>query len=385
MKRRAFIAALGGAAAWPLVAHGQQARVHTLGVLTLPNPEPLLKALREGLRDAGYVEGNNLRLEIRSAAGKPDIQLEKAAELVRLKVDLIVTFFTPSALAAKQATRDIPIVMAGAGDPVATGLVESLARPGGNVTGQSSGGAEVAGKSLELARELIPAVRRVGVLADESDPFAKAYVAEISEAARSIGIEVEPIILRPGQPLEPVFETMTGRRVDGLLIQGSIARKEMLDLAIKHRLPALTSIQLGPSLGALASYGSDYLALARKSAVYVDKILKGAKPADLPVIFPTKFELIINLKTAKALGHHRSARTARPRRRGDRVSNCHRCRRGIADRFGRVKAGASRPRAARGYGLDSAQSISAAATVRSARCADRWSGRPKRRRRGALR
>jgi putative ABC transport system substrate-binding protein len=284
------------------VAQAQQARVHTLGVLTLPNPEPLLKALREGLRDAGYVEGDNLRLEIRSAAGKPDIQLEKAAELVRLKVDLIVTFFTPSALAAKQATRDIPIVMAGAGDPVATGLVESLARPGGNVTGQSSGGAEVAGKSLELARELIPTVRRVGVLADESDPFAKAYVAEISEAARSIGIEVEPIILRPGQPLEPVFETMTGRRVDALLIQGSIARKEMLDLAIKHRLPALTSIQLGPSLGALASYGSDYSALARKSAVYVDKILKGAKPADLPIVFPTKFLLIINLKTAKSLG-----------------------------------------------------------------------------------
>jgi putative ABC transport system substrate-binding protein len=302
MRRRTFIAALGGAAAWPLAALAQQARVHTLGVLTLPNPEPLLKALREGLRDAGYVEGNNLRLEIRSAAGKPDIQLEKAAELVRLKVDLIVTFFTPSALAAKQATRDIPIVMAGAGDPVATGLVESLARPGGNVTGQSSGGAEVAGKSLELARELIPTVRRVGVLADESDPFAKAYVAEISEAARSIGIEVEPIILRPGQPLEPVFETMTGRRVDALLIQGSIARKEMLDLAIKHRLPALTSIQLGPSLGALASYGSDYSALARKSAVYVDKILKGAKPADLPIVFPTKFLLIINLKTAKSLG-----------------------------------------------------------------------------------
>ena len=302
MKRRAFIVALGSVAAWPVVARAQQARVHTLGVLTLPNPEPLLKALREGLRDAGYVEGNNLRLEIRSAAGKPDIQLEKAAELVRLKVDLIVTFFTPSALAAKQATRDIPIVMAGAGDPVATGLVESLARPGGNVTGQSSGGAEVAGKSLELARELIPAVRRVGGLADESDTVAKAYGAEISEAARGIGIEAEPIILRPGQPLEPVFETMTGRRVDGLLIQGSIARKEMLDLAIKHRLPALTSIQLGPSLGALASYGSDYLALARKSAVYVDKILKGAKPADLPVIFPTKFLLIINLKTAKALG-----------------------------------------------------------------------------------
>jgi ABC-type uncharacterized transport system substrate-binding protein len=301
--RRKFIALLSGAvAAWPLVASAQQARVYTLGVLTLPNPEPLLTALREGLRDAGLVEGTNLRLEIRSAAGRPDLQLEKAAELVRLKVDLIVTFFTPSALAAKQATRDIPIVMAGAGDPVATGLVASLAQPGGNVTGQSSGGAEVAGKSVELIRELIPAVRRVGVLADENDPFAKAYVPQIGQAARSVGMEVEPITIRPGQPLEPVFEALTGKRVDGLLIQGSIARKEMLDLAIKHRLPALTSIRLGPPLGALASYGSDYLALARQSAVYVDKILKGANPADLPVAFPTKFLMIINLKTAKALG-----------------------------------------------------------------------------------
>jgi ABC-type uncharacterized transport system substrate-binding protein len=216
VQRREFITLLGAAVAVsPLAASAQQARVYTLGVLTLPNPEPLLKALREGLRDAGYVEGGNLRLEIRSAAGRPDLQLDKAAELVRLKVDLIVTFFTPSALAAKQATRDIPIVMAGAGDPVATGLIATLARPGGNVTGQSSGGAEVAGKSLELIRELIPAARRVGVLADESDPFAKAYVAQISQAARSVGLEVEPIITRPGQPLEPIFVTLTGKRLDG--------------------------------------------------------------------------------------------------------------------------------------------------------------------------
>ncbi len=278
--------------------------MYTIGVLSLtsPSPEPLLKALREGLRDAGYVEGRNLRLEIRSAAGRPDLQLEKATELVHLKVDLIITFFTPTALAAKQATRDIPIVMAGAGDPVAVGLVATLARPGGNVTGQSSGGAEVAGKSVELIRELIPAARRVGVLADESDPFAKPYMAQIGQAAGSAGMEVETIMTRPGQPLDAAFETLTGKRVDGLIIQGSIARKEMLDLAIKHRLPALTSTRLGPPLGALMSYASDYVTLARESAVYVDKILKGAKPADLPVAFPTKFELIINLKTANALG-----------------------------------------------------------------------------------
>jgi ABC-type uncharacterized transport system substrate-binding protein len=296
---------LGSAAAvWPLDGGAQDARVYSIGVLTLttPNPDPLVMALREGLRDGGYVEGRNLRLEIRSAASRPDLQLENAVELVRRKVDLIVTFFTPPALAAKQATRDIPIVMAGAGDPVANGLVASLARPGGNVTGQSSGGAEVAGKSVELIRELVPAARRVGVLADETDPFARSYIAQIRDAASSAGMEVEAVIIRPGEPLNPAFEILNDKRVDGLLIQGSIAHEQMLELAIKHRLPALTSIRLGPSLGALMSYGSDSFELARRSAFYIDKILKGAKPADLPVAFPTKFILIINLKTAKALG-----------------------------------------------------------------------------------
>ena len=302
MKRRDFITLLGGAAtAWPLVVRAQEARTYTIGVLTLSSrsPEQLLEALRDGLRDAGYVEGRNLRLEIRSAAGRPDLQLERATELVRRKVDLIVTFFTPSALAAKQATRDIPIVMAGAGDPVATGLVASLARPGGNVTGQSSGGAELAGKSVELIGELIPGARRIGVLADETDPFAKPYVEQIDQAGRSARMEVEPVMTRPGQPLETSFKTLIGKGVDALLIQGSIAHKELLDLAIEHRLPALTSTRLGPPLGALMSYGSDYVALARQSAAYVDKILKGAKPAELPVIFPTKFLLVINLKTPK--------------------------------------------------------------------------------------
>src|SRR5204863_4081251 len=171
--------------------------------LISPSPEPLLKALREGLRDAGYVEGRNLHLEIRSAAGRPDLQLEKATELVQLKVDLIVTFFTPTALAAKQATRDIPIVMAGAGDPVAVGLVTSLARPGGNVTGQSSGGAEVAGKSVELIRELIPAARLIAVMADDGDPFAQPYLVQIGSAARNVGMEVVSLIARPTEPLEP--------------------------------------------------------------------------------------------------------------------------------------------------------------------------------------
>jgi putative tryptophan/tyrosine transport system substrate-binding protein len=305
MNRRDFITLFGGAAAaWPLAAWAQQGPVYAIGVLTLnrPNPASLLQALRDGLRDAGYVEGRNLRLEMRSTTSEPNHQLEKAAELVRLKVDLVVTFFTPSAIAAKQATRDIPIVLAGAGDPVATGLVASLARPGGNITGQSSGGAELAGKSVELIRELLPAARRIGLIADEADPFAKPYVAQIDLAARNAGMEVVPIIMQPGQSFEPSFRTLASKTADGLLIQGSIARKELLDMAIEHRLPVLTSTRLGFPLGALMSYSSDYVALARQSATYIDKILRGAKPADLPIAFPTKFELVINLKTAKALG-----------------------------------------------------------------------------------
>jgi putative tryptophan/tyrosine transport system substrate-binding protein len=308
MTRRQLISLLGGAAVmraflWPKAAQAQQAKVYTIGVLALtsPNPDPLLKALGEGLREAGYVEGRNLRLEVRIAEARPDLQAEKAAELVRLKVDLIVTFFTPTALAAKQATSEIPIVMAGAGEPVATGLVASLARPGGNITGLSSGGAEVAGKSVELIRELVPAAHRIGLILNELDPFARPYAAQITSAAARAGMDVETILTRPGQPLVPAFESLSGKRVDALIIQGSTS-KEVLDLAIKHRLPALTSNRLGPPRGALMSYGSDYFDLARESVVYIDKIFKGAKPADLPVAFPTKFELIINLKTAKAIG-----------------------------------------------------------------------------------
>jgi len=303
MKRREFITLLGGAAAWPLAARAQQGKAYTIGVLAVTslNADVLLKALREGLRDAGYIEGRNLRLEVRIAEGTPDVQAQNAAELVRLKVDLIVTFFTPTALAAKQATSEIPIVMAGAGDPVATGLIASLARPGGNVTGLTSGGSEIAGKSVELIREVVPSARRIGVLLNELDPFARPYAAQIAPAAGGVGMEVETIMMRPGQPLGAAFDLLSSKRVDALLIQGTVA-EEALDLAIKHRLPALTSTALGPRLGALMSYGTDFRDLARQSVVYVDKILKGAKPADLPVAFPTKFELIINLKTAKAIG-----------------------------------------------------------------------------------
>jgi putative ABC transport system substrate-binding protein len=284
MNRREFIALLGGVAAWPAAAGAQQPKVPVIGVLVSGNPDPklFLKALRDGLRDIGYNEGQNIRLEVRTAEGNDNLLPEKAAELVRLKVDIIVTLQTPPSLAAKQATSEIPIVIAGAGDPVETGLVASLARPGGNLTGLSSGVAEVAGKSVELIRDVLPNARRLAVLANENDPFTKLYLAQIGRAAGSVGIEMEPVMTRPTESLEPAFENMVAKRVDALIIQGSILRKEALDLAMKHRLPSLSSYRLGAAQGGLMSYAANFGDLYRETAVYIDKILKGGKPANLP-------------------------------------------------------------------------------------------------------
>jgi putative tryptophan/tyrosine transport system substrate-binding protein len=305
MQRREFISLLGGAAAaWPLAARAQQTRVPTIGVLLLgiPDPEPFLKALHAGLRDRHYVDGGNIRLEIRNADGQQSLLAEKAAELVRLKVEIIVVFQTPAALAAKQATREIPIVMGQVGDPVASGLVASLARPGGNITGLAGGAAEVIGKVVELTRELLPNARRVAVLANRSDPFAKLFIEGVDAGARRVGMEMEPVALQPADPLEPAFEMMTRTRTDAVIAMSTIFKKEVVDLAMKHRLPLLSTGRVVPASGGLASYSPDYNAQWRDTADYVDKILKGSKPADLPVAFPTKFEVVINLKTAKALG-----------------------------------------------------------------------------------
>ena len=216
------------------------------------------------------------------------------------QVDAIVAYQTPSATAAKQATSDIPIVMAGVGDPVGTGLVASLARPGGNVTGTTAGAVEVTGKLVELMREVLPSARRFAVLANETDPFTTPYLAETDRVARSIGLEMEPVMVRPASPLDAAFESMTTKRAEAVFIQGSLVRKDAVDLALRHRLPSLSTSNTLPRLGGLTSYsaGADF----REIAAYIDKLLKGAKPADLPVSFPTKFELIVNLKTAKALG-----------------------------------------------------------------------------------
>jgi putative ABC transport system substrate-binding protein len=267
-----------------------------------PPPEPFLKALREALHDAGHVEGRSLRLEIRNAEGRAARLAEKAAELVALKVDLIVAYQTPAATAAKQATRDIPVVFVSVGDPVGTGLVASLARPGANVTGTSAGTVEVVGKSVELIRELLPSARRLAVLANGADPFTPPYLVAIGDSARSVGFDVEPVMVRPAEPFEAAFEAMVAKGAQALVVQGSLVRVDAAELALKHRLPSISSPSIWPRSGGLLSYSPDSRAMVREAVGYVDRILKGAKPADLPVSFPTTFELILNMKTANALG-----------------------------------------------------------------------------------
>jgi ABC-type uncharacterized transport system substrate-binding protein len=305
MRRREFITLLGGAAvAWPIATRGQQAKLPTIGVLVLgsPPPEAFLKGLQDALRDIGYTEGRNIRVEIRNSEGKAELLTEKVAQLVRLKVDIIVAFQTPAAAAAKQATGEIPIVMAMVGDPVGAGLVASYARPGGNITGTAAGSTEVAGKTVELIREALPSAHRFAVLANQTDPFTKPFLAAIGLGAGSAGMEMETVMARPGLPLDEAFESIAAKRVNAVVIQGSMVRKEAVELTMKHRLPAFGISRELPATGGLMGYFANFAEMYRDIALYIDKILKGAKPADLPVNFPTKFELVVNLKAAKALG-----------------------------------------------------------------------------------
>ncbi|WP_164938023.1 ABC transporter substrate-binding protein [Bradyrhizobium guangxiense] len=275
-----------------------------IGILLTGNPDPaiFLGGFGQALREAGYVDRLNIRLEVRSAGGNSGLLTERAAELVELKVDIIVASLTPAIQAARQATSDIPIVMAPAGEPVGTGLVESLARPGGNVTGVSAATAELAGKSLELVREVIPSARRIAVLANEADPLAKPFLEQINRGARIIGLQIDTTMVRPETRLDAVFAGISDRRADALVVQGSLQRKELFDLAIKHRLPSFSSNRQVATTGGLVTYAADSMEVLRGAVGYVDRILKGAKPADLPVVQPTRFELVINLRTAKALG-----------------------------------------------------------------------------------
>src|SRR3954454_876254 len=303
--RRKFLATLGGGAAWPLAARAQQPNVPTIGVLVIGNisPEQFWREFRQGLRDLGYVEGQNIRFEFRSADGHLDRLPELAAELVRLKVDIIVTWFTPTAVAAKQATHEIPIVMAETGDPIGTGLVASLPRPGGNVTGIASATAELAGKSVQLIRDMLPSARRVTALANATDPFSKPFLEQIKLGGEATGTTIDTVSISNSEELEIAFASMEQDRPDAIIVQPSLPSKRAAELALKHRVPAVSVPRwFAEEQGGLMSYSARYVDLFRKAAVYVDKILKGAQPADLPVEQPTHFELIINMKTAKALG-----------------------------------------------------------------------------------
>ena len=303
MNRREFITLLGGvAAAWPLVVRAQQISPPKLGVLLVGNREPFSRLFLEGLRDFGYIDGQNVQIEFRSAEGKLSLLPELAADLVRLKVDIIIASETPAVHAAKRATNEIPIVMAPSGDPVGTGLIASLSRPGGNVTGLSAATAELAGKSLELIREILPAARRVAALADPTNAFTKPFLEQINLAAQTVGVEIQVVMVRGTDDFETTFAGMSGRGIEAVIVQPTLPRAPIIEMVQKYRLPAVSGNRAFAEAGGLLSYAGSLADRYRNAAPYVDKILKGAKPADLPVQQPTKFELVINLKTAKALG-----------------------------------------------------------------------------------
>jgi putative tryptophan/tyrosine transport system substrate-binding protein len=272
------------------------------------DPGPYVEALRQGLRDLGYVEGKSFMIEYRGAEGKVDRIPSLVAELVQLNVDVLVVVTLSSIRAAKQATKTIPIVMV-TGDPVASGIVDSLARPGGNITGLATLSRDLSGKRLEMLSEAVPRLSRVGVLwnADEQTGSRGVYFKEYETAARALKIELQSLEVRgPNPDLQGAFQTAAKGRAGGLITITSaplfLQRKRIADLAIKNRLPSMYQGSAWVEAGGLMSYSADDLEAFRRAATYVDKILKGKKPADLPVEQPTKFELVINLKTAKALG-----------------------------------------------------------------------------------
>ncbi len=302
MRRREFITLLGGAAAWPAAVSAQQAKKKArLGLLVVSTAEPFLTVLKQGLRERGYVDGQNIQIELRTGQGKPDLLPVLAAELVRLKVDVIVAWQTPAVHAAKQATTEIPIVMS-AGDPVGTGLIASLARPGGNITGVSGTTALMGGKTLELIREMLPSAKRVAILANAADPFTKPFLEQIEHAGRAMAMDIRSIRVRGVNEFDTAFSEMGKWRADAVIIQPSLPREAAISLALKHRFPTASPTGAFPEAGGLMSYSPSITHLYREVAVYVDKILKGAKPADLPVQQPATFELVVNLRTAKALG-----------------------------------------------------------------------------------
>jgi putative ABC transport system substrate-binding protein len=310
LKRREFITLIGGsAAAWPLAARAQQqGRVPRIGFLGLASPTafaPRLEGIRLGLRDFGYIEGTNITIEYRWAQGQYERLPELAAELVRSKVDLILTHATPGTLAAKRATTTNPIVMAAIGDPVATGVITNLARPGGNITGQSFFNPELRAKRIELLKEVMPPLTQVGVILNADNPATGPEFEAMEATARSLNVKLQPFRLRTPSELVGAFESMERANVravetgDDPLSIGNVGA--IAALAARGRLITIGPEEV-PRAGGMIGYGVDSVAIFRRAAFFVDKILKGANPGDLPIERAAKFQFILNLKTAKALG-----------------------------------------------------------------------------------
>jgi len=308
MRRRNFIALLGGAAAWPLAARAQQpAKLPTIGYLGTAAASawaPWTAAFVQRLHELGWTDGRTVAIQYRWAEGRAERSAQMAAELAQLRVNVIVTGGN-AALAAKQASSVVPIVFALVDDPVGMGLVASLARPGGNVTGLSMQSADLAGKRLALLREVVPGLRRVAVLANVEYPAAAAEMAQVQAAARTLGLDAANVEIRRGEDIPPAFEALRDR-ADALYVVGDALvithRVRINTLALIARLPTIYFIREYVEAGGLLSYGPNFPDLFRRAADMVDKILRGAKPGDLPVEQPTKFDLVINLTTAKALG-----------------------------------------------------------------------------------
>jgi putative tryptophan/tyrosine transport system substrate-binding protein len=309
MRRREFIAFLGGAAtsSWPFVALAQPAvpLIGYLGSTSASIDRPRLAAFLKRLGELGFVKDRNVRIELRWAEGRPEVARETAAEFVRLKADIIVTAGTNNILAVKEATASIPIVFAAAGDPVGSGLVQSLSRPGGNVTGLSLEQVGTAGKRLALMRDVIPTARRLGIMGNTTLRTVRNEIGEAQAAARTLGLDTVVSEAQSVQDIDPAIENLKGR-TDALYVCADplfvTNQSRINELALNARLPTMQGLPESAAAGGLMAYGADIPDMCRRAAEIVDKILRGAKPADIPVEAPTAFKFVINLKTAKALG-----------------------------------------------------------------------------------
>ena len=306
--RRKLLAALACAAAWPLGARAQQPKPATIGYLGATTPSvasQMFAAFVQRLHELGWIEGRNITIEVRWAEGWNERYAEIAAELVRLKVDVIVAHGNAAVVAAKQATSIIPIVFPAAGDPLGTGLVSSLARPGGNITGLSLRQTDLAAKRLELLREVVPGLRRLAIIANVGNPASVLEIGEVQAAARALDVEVAIFEIRRAEEIATTFQSLTGRADALYLVGDPLVSANVIRINTwvhAARLPTIQGTRDYVDSGGLLSYGPSFPDLYRRTAEYVDKILRGAKPADLPVEQPTKFDLVINLTTAKALG-----------------------------------------------------------------------------------